>query len=360
MPFLILRSMNTYKWMDTLGSAFWCYFAGIILAQLSFINHETQPLVTIIMKATIPLALPFFVFAKASTQKDLYTTILLQSFSLLLFSVILVSIIVGFIFIQWDPKAFYYAAMIAGTYIGGTINMAAIHQIFRLPEHDFLLMSTADTITGGIYLLMLLSFLPKFFAIFLRPSKKKHDAKLHLDKITFSFKDIMFLSVLAIVCVVLSYLPTQLFTDHWESMIFFSCVTIISWFMSKKVPSSAAKQSSAIGNYLLMIFCISIGAQLDLQILSQIPLYIFGLVLSVLLGSIILHVFLAKVFKVERDIFLFSHVAGIFGPVFIPPIANVLARSDLLISGLGLAILGNILGNFVGMFVFKILSLLGS
>jgi uncharacterized membrane protein len=65
---------------------------------------------------------------------------------------------------------------------------------------------------------------------------------------------------------------------------------------------------------------------------------------------------LAKIFKIDRDIFMVSHTAGIFGPVFIAAMANAIGRNDLLISGIAAAVVGNILGNYVGLLIFKILT----
>lgn len=107
-----------------------------------------------------------------------------------------------------------------------------------------------------------------------------------------------------------------------------------------------------------MIFCICIGAQLDLQVIANLPWRVIYLVISMLLGSMVFHLIFAKLFKVDRDIFIISHTAGIFGPVFIAPTASALNRNDLLISGIAVAVFGNITGNYAGLLILEVLHML--
>jgi len=356
LPYYIQKVLNRYPWMDSLGSAFWCYLIGLALAQTPLLTIDIKNLLSFMMKITIPIALPLFVFAKASTQKDIHHKAILKSFAWLFISVVICSTIMGYTFHQMDPKSPYYAAMIAGTYIGGTINMAALHQIFALPEQDFLVMNASDTLTGGVYLLLLLSILPKFYSLILNTQINIQEQVTPKDKISFCKKNVLQLLALSTLTVLISYLPTRFFSAYWENMIFFSLLTLIAWLISLKIPKIIAKQSPVMGNYLLMIFCLCIGTQLDLQMINNLPWHVFTLVLATLLGTILLHLLAAKIFHIHRDIFLISHTAGIFGPVFIAPMTNSLKRSDLLISGIGIAVVGNILGNFVGLLVFQILN----
>jgi uncharacterized membrane protein len=234
-PAVILKLQKTYKWMELFGSAFWCYLSGLLITYTPLLSAGTSK-VAILMKISIPLALPLFVFAKASTSKDEYTKDIFKSFCYLFLAVFFSSILIGYLFRSTLEGVNYFSAMMGATYIGGTINMAALHQIFGLPEKDFLLLNTSDTIIGGIYLLLLLSIMPKFFSLILKRQKAFVPIEKIKCEIQYCKKDILMLLVYSIAIIILSYLPTMLFPAHWESMIFFSLLTLLAFLLSKKIP----------------------------------------------------------------------------------------------------------------------------
>jgi uncharacterized membrane protein len=65
--------------------------------------------------------------------------------------------------------------------------------------------------------------------------------------------------------------------------------------------------------------------------------------------SVVLHVLLGKLFKIDRDTVVITSVAGIFGPVFIGPIASILNNKKVIVSGLTTGLIGYALGNYLGM-----------
>ncbi len=358
LPFVILKIMDHYPKMQIPGNAFWCYLLGVTLA-MTPLTHTSIPVAQTFFKLSIPFALPFFIFSKSSTKRNEHTPILLKSFFLLFMAVLFASIPVGYFFSSYTPMASYYAGMIAATYIGGTINMASLNQIFSLSSEDFLVMNASDTVTGGVYLLILLSFMPKLCSYLLKtPPQNKSQVFCDVCHISFCKKDIFYLCILNLIVVGLSFGLTLLFPTHWESVVFFVFISIVGYIVASKVPPSISQQSSAIGNYLLMTFCICVGTQINFHLVANLPWYVFFLVLSVLVITIIFHLILGKIFNIPRDPFLVSHTAGIYGPAFIAPITQALNRPDFLLSGLGIAVFGNITGNYVGILVQKIVALI--
>jgi uncharacterized membrane protein len=65
-------------------------------------------------------------------------------------------------------------------------------------------------------------------------------------------------------------------------------------------------------------------------------------------GSLILHLILAKIFRVDADNFLVTSAAYIFSPPFVPLVAKALKNKDLIITGITGGIIGYILGNYFG------------
>jgi len=65
-------------------------------------------------------------------------------------------------------------------------------------------------------------------------------------------------------------------------------------------------------------------------------------------GSLILHLILAKIFRIDADNFLITATAFIFSPPFVPLVANALKNKDVIVTGITGGIIGYILGNYFG------------
>ena len=66
-------------------------------------------------------------------------------------------------------------------------------------------------------------------------------------------------------------------------------------------------------------------------------------------GSIILHLLLAWLFKIDADTALITSTAGIFGPHFIGPVATVLKNKQIVVSGITTGLVGFAVANFLGL-----------
>jgi uncharacterized membrane protein len=65
-------------------------------------------------------------------------------------------------------------------------------------------------------------------------------------------------------------------------------------------------------------------------------------------GSLILHIILAKIFKIDSDNFLITSAAFIFSPPFVPLVANALKNKDVIVTGITGGVIGYVLGNYFG------------
>ena len=65
-------------------------------------------------------------------------------------------------------------------------------------------------------------------------------------------------------------------------------------------------------------------------------------------GSLILHLILSKIFRVNADDFLITTTAFIFSPPFVPLVADALKNKDVIITGITVGIIGYIIGNYLG------------
>ena len=102
-------------------------------------------------------------------------------------------------------------------------------------------------------------------------------------------------------------------------------------------------------DFLLLIFSLGIGLQIDVNSLLSSGLDVYLLVGSVFVGTILIHYALAWLTNTDSDTLIISATAALYGPAFIAPIAKAINNRELIIYGIALGLLGYILGNYLGL-----------
>ena len=313
-------------------------------------------------EASIPLAIPLLLISCdfMAWLKNSNKTII--SFGLVLVSVLVVSTVVSFSYAQYLPEYKKLAAMMVGVYTGGTPNMSAIGLAVNISSETFVLLNTADVILGGIYLLFIFTFGKTFFGKILLPScadnAKFLDTKDKFTKLSFKFKlkRIFLFIIIAALSLGLALGLSQLFfgADNVAFIILFISVVGIALSFSKSISKLAG--SYEVGEYLLLIFCISIGMMANLTDLMNASFTIIGYAAIVMFGSILVHTILCKVFKIDRDTAIITSVAGIFGPPFVAPVAESIGNRQLMVAGITSGLIGYSVGNFLGLGLYYFIS----
>lgn len=103
-------------------------------------------------------------------------------------------------------------------------------------------------------------------------------------------------------------------------------MTTLSIAASRLEVIKKLRGSFQVGEYLLLIFCVGLGLLADLEQLAGGGFQIVILTISTILGTVGLHLLLAKIFKVDDEAFLVTSTATIFGPPFIPQIAATIGN----------------------------------
>ncbi|MCK5820655.1 MAG: DUF819 family protein, partial [Bacteroidales bacterium] len=82
--------------------------------------------------------------------------------------------------------------------------------------------------------------------------------------------------------------------------------------------------------------------------LVNISIDLFLYVALAVWGSLILHILLSMIFKVDTDTVIITSAALAFSPPFVPVVAGALKNKEVLIPGLTVGIIGYALGNYLG------------
>jgi uncharacterized membrane protein len=107
--------------------------------------------------------------------------------------------------------------------------------------------------------------------------------------------------------------------------------------------------------YLILIFSITVASMADISKLSHISFSLFYYVAFAVFGSHVIHVALARIFKVDADTVIISTSALICSPPFVPVVAGAIRNREVILTGMFVGIAGYAVGNYLGVIVAYLL-----
>lgn len=357
-PRLMVSLSKRVKILGMLGPVFLCYAGGIIV---SLLIPDTKIAMSI-SEILVPIAIPLILFSADLSGVKRIAKPMLNSFILVAIAVTLVASATYFLFRNVIPEAYKYAGMMIGLYTGGTPNLMAIGAALNVSDTHIVLANASDVVVGGIYFLLLISVMPRFARKFLKPFAKadatadaNYIAELEKsfvpDKEPFTLKTILRhvpVVLLAVLCLVIAAGLALLITGKLDVVIIMLVVTTlgIGFSFIKKVRS--APGSYTVGQYLILMFSFGIGMSFHFSALNKEALLLLAMFATAQFGSLIVHLILCRIFKIDADTSLTTSTAGIYGPAFIIPVADAMDNREVVLPGLICGILGYAIGNYLG------------
>lgn len=363
LPALILFLSTKIKWIKLIGAVVVCYFVGITLGNL-FPSEHLKTAASQLSEISVLVAIPLLLFTTDLMSWLRLARPTLISFLLVLCSVTFFSSISYFIFKDQLEEATKISGMLVGVFTGGTPNMVAIGKALEVSENVFVILNAADLMVSGLVLFLLLGIGPKIYRKILKPFDKNlaleiDEAKTHRtwsqEKLSDKVKDTFKALCLTFSIVGVSLLSSSLFFSALNVVYIILTLTALSIASSFYSKIRGLKGSYEIGQYALLIFCLSIGSMANIQdMLNTSGIYLLYLTLT-LVGSMVLHLFLCFIFKIDSDTALITSVSGIYGPAFIGPFASLLKNKEILVSGVTCGLVGYALGTYLGISLHYIL-----
>ena len=120
------------------------------------------------------------------------------------------------------------------------------------------------------------------------------------------------------------------------------------------------RKTFPLGMYFILVFSLVVASMADLGKMvgngnSIVLLSIFLFILLAVVGSLLLHAILSRLFGVNADDFIITSVALSMSPPFVPVVAAALKNKSVVLPGLIIGIIGYALGNYLGVFMAYIL-----
>jgi uncharacterized membrane protein len=333
----------------------------------------------------------------ASTQESIYSIMILIAIPLLLFSLdlrrwltlasealksfllaivsLFTAIIIGFVL--WGstiPESWKVGGMLVGVYTGGTPNLAAIATAVEVSPNIFILTHTYDVVLGAIFLFFLMTVAQRIFNLFLPHFRdsKKHKAICKIAKETevldnylgmLNLKAALKLGVallLAIIIVGVSFGLSMLVAKSAQMTVLVLSITTLGLAASLVKRINSIENTFQLGMYFIIVFSLALSSIADLRGMFQIQfLNLFLFVAMAIFGSMIIHVGLSKIFKVDTDTTIITITALTYSAPFVPAVAAAIRNKEVIISGLTVGILGYAFGNYAGVAMAYLLKSFG-
>jgi uncharacterized membrane protein len=357
--FLKLEQWTGWKIFEYLPPIIWIFLFPIVLSGFKVIPTSSPTYDT--FKA---FGVPMFIILML-LDVDIRATmkVALRSIGVLVFGA--VGVVVGGVFAFWilksqlDPEAWRAFGALAGSWIGGTGNLAAVAEMVSTPPTMLGFVVVADIFIFMLYfpILFISKKWAKPFAAFSRV-RKEDAAQLEqaIDQLEEKSGDVHFRDVLTLfgvgfllIWIVRSFsqiLPTAgevLVPKTWEYLILTTVALLLASTPLRKVPGTKALSMALVYVYMSMM-----GAMADLSQAASAPFFLIAGVICITMhmGFCVLA---AKIFRVDVHLTAIASIACIGGAASSPVVA-AFHRKELVPVAILLALFGYALGNYLGYF----------
>ena len=399
-PILLIYLVHVSKTINKIGAVVMAYIIGLVIGNIGLFPHASASFKAIlegkqfvpqnevlkylaegkitqsdlmmnqigtvqdtIMSIAIPIALPLLLFSLDIKRWLKMAKEALLSLILGVSSLIIVVVAGYFLFKDQIQESWKVAGMLCGVYTGGTPNLAAIGTALDVSPNVFVLTHTYDLVLGSVTLVFLLTGAQKVFNLILPHFNESHE-KIKLKKVIaenegidnylgmltkkgmFQLSKALGLSVLIMG---VSFAISILVPKSSQMPVIILLITTFGLLLGTIKSISSIEKSFQLGMYFIIVFSLVVSSMADLSSMFQIDfLHLFMYVALTVFGSMIVHVFLSYLFKVDSDTTIITISALTFSPLFVPVVAAALKNKDVIITGITSGILGYAFGNYLG------------
>ncbi|MCP4120720.1 MAG: DUF819 family protein [Bacteroidetes bacterium] len=375
-PIIIHKVLKGKKIVRWLSPVVVCFILGIAAGTYlkDFINH---PVSKNIEEISILLAIPMLMMTSNFIGWLPKAKPVLFSLMVSCISVLVAVLITFFLFKGQTEHAWLVSSMLLAGFTGTIANANAVGNALNCPEDVLLLVNLGDMLTGAVYLVLLTSVAHPLLSRFLpayQPLNNELDALTEKGQDKPKEEDFGYMSgyqfkqfgiymspiLLSVLILGIAIGLEMLFfpAEGMQGTFILLTVTILG-IISSAIPAVRnLKSSYRIGQYLLLVFCIALGTNINFgELLTASPLIITYTVL-VMVIVLFMNVSLARVFKIDADTVIITSTATIYGPAFIGQVAMAIKNKEIVFSGMIASMVGIALGNFLGVGLSSILKAL--
>lgn len=372
-PAGVLWLCRRFSLLNKIGPVLILYGIGLLIGNIGLMPEQLPAVQDLLSNATVPLAIPLMLFGCSFSMKGTRSQILALITGMI---AVICAVAIGYLIFGKDiPDGAKVGGMLTGVYTGGTINLAALKAMLNVDEETYIMINSYDILVSFLYLTFLLAagirlfrkFLPHQSGTFsekdadsIRQEIEKENENPYKGLFTRNgLSQAAKLIGITILTVGVSAGVALLLPDGLFMTIFILMLTTSGIAISFIRPVRQMKYSYDIGMYFIYIFCIAVASMADLGKLNLAAgLDLIGYLLTVVFGSLLLQVIMAKIFRIDSDMMVIASVTYINSPPFVPMMAAAMKNKDILAPGLAIGVIGYAAGNYLGFLMSQFLELL--
>ena len=295
---------------------------------------------------------------------------MIKAFSLGAVGSALGALVMGYLlWSQIGEETWKLSGQFAATYIGGGMNYAAIGRELDTSSDLFSAGIAADVLITAIWLIVCITVpgllgnagkAPEPVAAVETAPNPADSKNTSLDKLLFQSAHPISLADLAL-------MTTTVIGIMWVSKVFASwlpVVPMIIWLTTlallvAQVPRiKSLSGCTVIGNYLILLFLATNGAR---SVIAKI-IDIGPAILYFALGTVAIHgliIFgIGRLLKIESSMLAVASQANVGGSASAMAIAGARGYTSLVLSGVAVGIMGNAIGNYIGLLIANLIRLI--
>jgi uncharacterized membrane protein len=361
---LLAAKVRVFSWLSPVLLA---YLFGILLGNVGDLPVD-RDLAATLTEISVPLAIPLLLFSTDFLGWLRHARRAAVAFGLAVVSVLIVAFLAGLLFAPRIDEAWTAAGMLVGVYTGGTPNLLSIGLALNVSEETYILLNAADVVLSGVYLFFLLALAKPLLGRVLpayagEENETRVDAEAGAEagaetrepdggatESAWRKAGGMVLALLLSVLILgASAGMALLLAGELAVPIVILGITTLGIAASFVPAVRGLAGSESLGNYFILLFCVAIGTLTDFGALIRSGSTLFLMTAFVIYGAIALHYGLCVLFRVDVDTAIITSTAAVFGPPFVPPIADALDNKGVLLSGLTTGLVGYAVANYLGL-----------
>lgn len=331
---------------------------GLLLSNLTLIPRNA-PTYDFIFHFAMPFGIPLLLF-KADMRKIVKEGRLILPMFLIGSISVALGAVLGFFAFMGKPGA-DVAGVYTGAWIGGMVSLAAVAEAAGLSADHFSIVLSASapvSILGLATLATLPSwgFMRRWFPPRPGAAQSLADELSHTASLpSFNLLHIAGACALsATICAVAEAISHYFGIANYHIFL----VSLIALTVANIAPRWVGRLDGdfELGMLVMFLYFAAAGASTDATAFLDKALILFFYGLSIIAFHFVVFFFLAKLFRIDLPTAIIASAANIVGAAPTAAIASAQGWRDLVTPGLAAGILGKVIGTFIGIAVYKLLT----
>lgn len=330
---------------------------AMVLSNLRIIP-SSAPAYDVVWQYLVPIAIPLLLF-----QADLKRIFREAGATLVAFvigsAMVVAGVIVAGAIVDLGDNEAALSGIFTGTYIGGSLNFAAVVEVTEFRNESLLAATVAaDNVITNLHLILIvllpgIAWVTRFFPVERRDgvSTAAHDGPVH------RIADLDVVGLLAALTLAFALaaigigIAGAIGRPQYAILLTTALALVISTF-GQRVVGSLSGYTEA-GNVLMFIFLATIGASADVWLLIENAPILFAFAAIVVSVHLVALLAIGKLLRIGLPELLVASAVAIGGPASAPAVASAKGWHDLVIPGVLAGSFGYAIGSFIGVSVVE-------